>query len=69
MGRDSSHAIGWFGVWLGARRTGDSALAATAERRVLALPDTGEAMGSILDLLAHYPGLVEKMPKGSFRPN
>jgi len=66
VARDSSHAVGWFGVWLGAHRTADSALARMAERRVLAYPDTGAGMNSILGLLTNYPGLWDKMPRGRF---
>ena len=65
-GRDSTHAVAWFGLWLAAERSGDSALAAAAERRVLAYPDTSAGMERILGHLQHYPGLWALMPRGRF---
>jgi hypothetical protein len=67
VARDSNHAVGWFGVWLGATRTADSSLARLAERRVLAYPDTGREMANVLGLIQHYPGLWDLMPRGRIR--
>ncbi|HTO90574.1 MAG TPA: hypothetical protein VMJ70_05535 [Candidatus Sulfotelmatobacter sp.] len=61
--RDSSESVGWFGLWLSARRGGDSATAARAERVVLAYPDTSEQMSRILAHLQHYPKLWGLLPR------
>ncbi len=66
LGRDSTHAVGWFGLWLASTRAGDSALARAAEARVLAYPDTGAEMGRILEHLEYYPRLWGTIPRGRF---
>jgi hypothetical protein len=65
--RDSSQSLGWFGLWLSARRARDEAIADSAERRVLAYPDTSEAMNRILTHLQHYPKLWGLLPRETLR--
>ncbi|MEO5617900.1 MAG: hypothetical protein ABIS67_09020, partial [Candidatus Eisenbacteria bacterium] len=64
--RDTTHSVAWLGLWLAAGRSGDSALAAAAGRRVLSYPDTSTEMERILRHLQHYPGLWTLMPRGRF---
>ena len=61
--RDSTQTVAWFGLLLAASRTGDSTVAHAAERRVLAYPDSGADMQSVLAHLDHYPRLWDLMPR------
>jgi len=65
--RDSTQSLGWFGLWLAARRAGDEAVADSAERRVLAYPDTSAEMSRILTHLQHYPGLWGLLPRSALQ--
>lgn len=65
--RDSTQPVAWFGLWLAASRTGDSTVARAAERRVLAYPDSGADMQTILAHLDHYPRLWDLMPRTRLR--
>jgi hypothetical protein len=65
--RDSTQSVGWFGLWLAARRAGDERAAREAGGRVQSYPDTGAAMEAILAHLQHYPDLWSLMPRDSSR--